>query len=275
MHSEHRKVSRAALADLRISQGRLHEAAELLRGIEIEDATSVPVIRLYLARGEFDLAAVRCREALQAYAGDVLRGSRFLELLVLAELGRERVDAADAVARELDESASRSGRAPVIGRAAVSCARVALARNDAAAARAVLERAIAALRAEPWTLLLAELQLELARVLEDVEPSAAVEAARRALAVFSPIGSAQRYAAQELLTRLGAPADDAVAHPLDALTPREREILALIAQGMSNPQIATTLVIAPKTAEHHVGAILRKLGLRSRSEAAVYAATLN
>jgi DNA-binding NarL/FixJ family response regulator len=49
----------------------------------------------------------------------------------------------------------------------------------------------------------------------------------------------------------------------------------LIAQGLSNPQIAATLVIAPKTAEHHVGAILRKLGLRRRSEAAVYAATLN
>jgi DNA-binding NarL/FixJ family response regulator len=44
---------------------------------------------------------------------------------------------------------------------------------------------------------------------------------------------------------------------------------------VSNPQIAERLVISPKTAEHHVGAILRKLQLASRSEAAVYAATMS
>jgi DNA-binding CsgD family transcriptional regulator len=275
MHREHYRASRAALADLRISQGRLHEAAELLRGLETEVAASGPLIRLHLARGEHDLAASRCREALQAFTGDRLRGSRFLELLVLAELGRGRTDAAAEAAEQLRVAAQRTDRAPVRTRAALAAARVAAARGQDEQARAELDAGAAALQREPWILLAAELSLERARLLADTDRPAAVAAARRALAVLSPIGSQQRYDAQELLTRLGAADETSVAHPLDALTPREREILALIAQGLSNPQIAATLVIAPKTAEHHVGAILRKLGLRRRSEAAVYAATLS
>jgi DNA-binding NarL/FixJ family response regulator len=275
MHREHYRASRAALADLRLSQGRLHEAAELLRGVETELAASVPMIRLHLARSEYDLAATRCREALNAFTGDLLRGSRFLDLLVLAELGRGCIDDAAHAAGQLAAAAGVTGRAPVRARASLAIARVAMARGDDAVARAELEAATAALQQEPWALLGAELNLELARLLADREPAAAVGAAQRALAVLSPIGAEQRYAAQQLLTRLGAGDQTAVAHPLDTLTPREREILGLIAQGLSNPQIAATLVIAPKTAEHHVGAILRKLGLRRRSEAAVYAATLN
>jgi ATP/maltotriose-dependent transcriptional regulator MalT len=275
MHREHYRASRAALADLRIGQGRLHEAAELLRGLETEIAAAVPTIRLHLVRGEHDLAATKCREALRAFSGDRMRGSRFLDLLVLAELGRGRFDEAEEAAHQLAAAAEVADRAPVRARASLAVARVALARGDRDLARAELDAATAALQAEPWALLGAELNLELAQLLADTDPGAAVVAAQRAMAVLSPIGAERRYAAQELLTRLGAEPDASVPHPLDALTPREREILALIAQGLSNPQIAATLVISPKTAEHHVGAILRKLGLRRRSEAAVYAATLN
>jgi DNA-binding NarL/FixJ family response regulator len=49
--------------------------------------------------------------------------------------------------------------------------------------------------------------------------------------------------------------------PLDDLTGREREVLALIAEGRSNQGIAQTLVLSPKTVEAHVGRILSKLGL--------------
>jgi DNA-binding NarL/FixJ family response regulator len=274
MHREHYRASRAALADLRISQGRPAEAAELLRGLGAEVAAAVPSVRLHLARGQYDLAASTCRDALRALNGDLMRGSRFLDLLVLAELGRGRVEDAAAAADELVSAARVSERAPVQARASLAIARVALARGNRALARAELEAAAAALQREPWALLSAEIDLELARLLEETDPGAATVAAQRALAVFSPIGAQRRYAAQELLTRLGAEPSGSAAHPLDVLTPREREILTLIAQGLSNPQIASTLVISPKTAEHHVGAILRKLGLRSRSEAAVYAATL-
>jgi serine/threonine-protein kinase len=49
--------------------------------------------------------------------------------------------------------------------------------------------------------------------------------------------------------------------PLDELTDREREVLALIAEGRSNQGIAEALVLSPKTVEAHVGRILAKLGL--------------
>jgi two-component system response regulator DevR len=57
----------------------------------------------------------------------------------------------------------------------------------------------------------------------------------------------------------------------DPLSEREREVLALIARGCTNREIAERLVISEKTAGHHVSHILDKLGLSRRSEAAVYA----
>ncbi|MDQ3723170.1 MAG: helix-turn-helix transcriptional regulator, partial [Actinomycetota bacterium] len=56
------------------------------------------------------------------------------------------------------------------------------------------------------------------------------------------------------------------------LSAREREVLELLAEGMSNAQIARALFIAEKTAGHHVSSILAKLGVRNRAEAAAHAA---
>jgi NarL family two-component system response regulator LiaR len=57
----------------------------------------------------------------------------------------------------------------------------------------------------------------------------------------------------------------------EALSEREVEVLKLVARGYSNQRIADVLIISPKTAKTHVSNILSKLGLASRTQAAVYA----
>ena len=77
---------------------------------------------------------------------------------------------------------------------------------------------------------------------------------------------------EELFDRLRK--DQEAESRLTVLTPQERKVLELIAQGQSNRQIAEQLFLAEATVKNYVSSLLSKLGMRRRTEAAVYAAVL-
>ena len=72
-------------------------------------------------------------------------------------------------------------------------------------------------------------------------------------------------------TRVPLPQSASREGPLSRLTPREREVLDLLATGATNKTIATTLFITEKTASVHVSNLLAKLGVANRGEAAALA----
>jgi DNA-binding NarL/FixJ family response regulator len=92
------------------------------------------------------------------------------------------------------------------------------------------------------------------------ELAAAIRAARRGEVHLDPA------VARKLTQSLVAPQ-----HTATALTTREREVVVLVAQGKSNRDIADALVISERTARTHVSNVLTKLGLASRTQAALWA----
>ncbi len=92
----------------------------------------------------------------------------------------------------------------------------------------------------------------------------AVRATASGLAVIDPGLSAELFPTGE-----GAPP-----YSFEPLTPREQEVLGLIAEGLTNKAIAHQLDISEFTVKYHVNAVLRKLGAQSRTEAAMRAARL-
>jgi DNA-binding NarL/FixJ family response regulator len=99
------------------------------------------------------------------------------------------------------------------------------------------------------------------------ELAAAVRLVAAGDALLSP-GVTRRLIAE--FARMGAPRSPSREH-LKELTDRESEVLALVARGMSNAEIAGYLVVAEQTVKTHVSRILMKLGLRDRTQAVVLA----
>lgn len=101
--------------------------------------------------------------------------------------------------------------------------------------------------------------------LEDV--AAAIRAAAAGTAWLTP------RAAEALMARVrDEPARGSDPEPrVDLLSPREVEVLGLVALGLDNNEIAAELSVSPRTAKNHVSSILSKLGLSNRVQAAIYA----
>jgi DNA-binding NarL/FixJ family response regulator len=103
-------------------------------------------------------------------------------------------------------------------------------------------------------------------LLKDVEPAELVRAIRSAADGNAPLSPAiATRVVEEIAAGGGAPA------AVDDLTPRERDVLVLIARGRSNKVIALELGVAEKTVKTHVSHILGKLNLTDRTQAALYA----
>ena len=103
-------------------------------------------------------------------------------------------------------------------------------------------------------------------LLKDVEPLELVRAIRAAADGNAPLSpTIVTRVVEEIAQGGGAPAE------VDDLTPRERDVLILIARGRSNKVIALELGVAEKTVKTHVSHILGKLSLTDRTQAALYA----
>jgi DNA-binding NarL/FixJ family response regulator len=270
-----RLATRAVLADLWIRQGRLHEAARLIDQSVDRVEISGPRARLYLAQGRYDLAAAVARQALRQLSGDRLRAASMLLVLVEAELGAGNAEGAEESAKQLQQLSEAAELPAVAAKAALALGKTAAARGDLKSTAHHFDGGLAQLMGDSWPLLRAPLHLELARALVSSAPAEAIVNAQAALSIYQRIGAPEASVAADLLRAQGVPVTLAPSPPtaLDVLSRREREVLALLPQGMSNSAIGERLFITAKTAEHHVSSILGKLGLRNRAQAAAFAAS--
>ena len=260
----------ARLAELRVLQGRLEEAEALLVGFESEWECAVVAAALDLALGRPHRAVAGLVAALEGLQAAAVVSVPLRAQLVDAALAAGDRTLAERTSGELADVALATGTTLHRAQADFAAGKVLLAQGDPdaparlrAGARAFAEcgAPLAACRA----------RLALARSLADRDRGVAVAEARSALQAFDRMGAtSEADQAAAFLRGLGVkgrtgPRDGAV------LSRREQEVLGLVAEGLSNAEIAERLFISVKTAGHHVSNILTKLGVRSRTEATAYA----
>jgi DNA-binding CsgD family transcriptional regulator len=181
----------------------------------------------------------------------------------LCELVAQLGDAtqAERAAQRLAELASRTGCEQLRTR---SLRVSGVLRRD----RSSLEQARSEFTRQRLPLEAARTRMRLAELLSG---EAAVAEARTALAVFEDLGAARDAdAAAARLRELGVVAVRGGPAGFGELTHREREVLDLLGEGLSNRELAVRLFLSRKTVERHVRNVLLKLGLRNRAEAAAY-----
>lgn len=108
-------------------------------------------------------------------------------------------------------------------------------------------------------------------MLKDAPPEEIVAAVRLVANGEALLAPAVTRSVIEEFVRRERPAPASPPAAVQELTPREREVLDLLVEGLSNPEICARLVISEATAKTHVARILQKLGLRDRVQAVIYA----
>jgi len=258
------------LAELRVRQGRFEEAKRLLEGSEWHPLARRSLAAIALARRDLSLAADMVGLCLEGQSRADPACAPVLDLLVDIQLAHGETAAARETLGDLEALAAGSRNDRARAYAAFAAGRVRRAEHGAGAV-ADLQAALEGFAGLDLPFEAGRARLHLARAIAAEAPDAAEAEARLALREFERLGTA-RYAdeAAGLLRELGA-TGRVWPKAYGTLTKRETEVLALLAEGLSNADLAERLVISPRTAEHHVSSILSKLGLRSRAEAAAHA----
>jgi LuxR family transcriptional regulator, maltose regulon positive regulatory protein len=173
----------------------------------------------------------------------------------------QSLDQARALLEPLMAVAEAQGRAGVTIEALALQALAHWRRGEAAGALTALERALRLAEPEGYVRLFADLGLPMARLLQEARSRTVLpEYVEILLAAF--VGDR-------------ASADSPAETLPERLTPREQEVLALVAAGLTNGQIAAQLVISVETAKKHVGNLCAKLCVSNRTEAAARARELD
>jgi len=264
------------LAELRRLQGRFDEAEDLFTRCEGDPRALIGRAALALDRRCAGEAAELAERFLRRYVGPQrIERAPGLEVAVRAytELGEH--DRAREALGDLRELATRVGTRPLRAALLIAEATLASAGGDRTAARRWLEDAVDVLAGSNARYEIGRARVDLAAVLAvDGRTKDARSQIETALADFRQLGAAAEVARAEAMLGGLVPVEQPNRRegPLGGLSPREREVLTLVAEGLTNHQIAARLVVSEHTVHRHVTSILRKLGLPSRTAAAAAAA---
>lgn len=264
-----------ALAALCLRQGRLAEASGLVAPLDTSSpGTALITAEVRLAEGRDGEAAAILRASLGLLAPEDPRGDQLAAALIDVQLRTGDVAGAAATLDARRRHGPRPARLPRAEAELTRCSGlVAAASGDPQSGVRLLGEALAGFETSELPFEVAETRLDLARTLATRDPEAAAGHATEALRDHRRLGATgEAAAAAALLRRLGVTPGPEARMP-GALTRREHDVLALLADGLSNPEIAERLCLSRKTVAHHVSGILTKLDLRSRAEAAAYAVT--